>query len=169
MKETSIISNQLTKIILGTTLVGISALLIPYIYTIVPVYETAQCEKYYQLNFFNSWVDEPTLNTIFKVNIWFYLSWNWLELVILVFFTYWIRNVRDELNISLELFLINLSWILFSTLYMGFTFYSINDGKSSPDTYIQIIIITCIQLRNLITVSFSTFFCWKAKISKQLL
>lgn len=63
---------------------------------------------------------------IFKINTWFYLSWNWLELVLLVLFTYLIRNVRDELNISLELFLINMSWIFFSTLYMGFTFHYIN-------------------------------------------
>jgi len=66
------------------------------------------------------------METIYKVNTWFYLSWNWLELVTLVIFTYLIRNVRDELNISLELSLINLSWIFFSTLYMGFTFYNIH-------------------------------------------
>jgi len=73
------------------------------------------------------------------VNTWFYLSWNWLELVILVIFTYLIRNVRDELNISLELCFINLSWIFFSTLYMGFTFFNIHyeaDTLFNPPKYI---------------------------------
>jgi len=73
------------------------------------------------------------------VNTWFYLLWNWLELVTLVIFTYLIRNVRDELNISLELCLINLSWIFFSTLYMGFTFSNIHyeeDTLFNPPKYI---------------------------------
>jgi hypothetical protein len=85
---------------------------------------------------------------IFKINTWFYLSWNWLELVLLVIFTYLIRNVRDELNISLELFLINMSWIFFSMMYMGFTFKNIfyldERIEFNPPTYVSIIIISCI-------------------------
>lgn len=88
---------------------------------------------------FFSWLYENEREQIIKINTWFYLSWNWLELVILVMFTFLIRNVRDELNISLELFLINLSWTFFSTLYMGFTFFSINYEARSvfdPEEYV---------------------------------
>ncbi len=80
---------------------------------------------YYKLPFFK-WLHKDERDLIFQINTWFYLAWNWLELFILVIFTYLIRNVRDELNISLELFFINVSWTLFSSLYMGFTFYFIS-------------------------------------------
>jgi hypothetical protein len=56
LKESNIIKNELFKIISGTTLVGVISLLVPHIYTIVPVYETEQCEKYYGISFFD-WVD----------------------------------------------------------------------------------------------------------------
>jgi hypothetical protein len=61
-----------------------------------------------------------------QVNVGFYLVWNWLEVVILVVMSYWIRNVRDELNISKELFTTIFFWTLFSSIYIGTAFFYIN-------------------------------------------
>lgn len=69
-----------------------------------------------------------------QVNVGFYLFWNWLEVVILVVMSYWIRNVRDELNISKELYTIIFFWTLFSSIYIGIAFFYINiDGNVRSD------------------------------------
>ena len=112
-----------------------------------------------------------------NVNIWFYLFWNWLELFVLVIVSYRIRNVRDELNISKELFTIIINWIFFSSLYLGFTFYNVkilkidNNDKIVTDIPIpaQICNMIFIQSRNLGTVIISTLFCLKAIRSEDLL
>jgi hypothetical protein len=79
------------------------------------------------------WVgNSHTIEYIVNINIWSYLIFNWLELVVLVVISYLIRNIRDQLNISWELYLINACWIFFSTAYMGLTFYdlSVKDNYS---------------------------------------
>lgn len=51
LQERHLIVRVMLKIIGLTTVIGILALLVPYIYAIVPVYETNQCTKYYGLPF----------------------------------------------------------------------------------------------------------------------
>lgn len=51
LQERHLIVRILFKIIGLTTVIGVLALLVPYIYAIVPVYETTQCKQYYRLPF----------------------------------------------------------------------------------------------------------------------
>ena len=103
---------------------------IPHFYAIVPVYETRQCQHFYD-TFQTLSPDEATMDVIFQVNVWFYLCCNWLELCLAVMFSYRIRNVRDDLNISIELFAITFCWITFSMVYLGtaFSHITIDNGN----------------------------------------
>jgi uncharacterized membrane protein len=119
-----------------------------------------------------SWADDEIAG-ILKVNIWFYLGWNWVELLAIVVFSYRIRNVRDELDISLELFAIVGFWLTFSIVYIGSAFFFITyDATGTIQTAMpgpfQILIACCIQLRNLFTVSISSLFCLRAVQSRSL-
>lgn len=92
LRERELIFKKLLKIIAGSAVIGALSMLVPFFYSIVPVYETKQCCEYFGLSMFH-WAGD--LENVLKVNIWSYLILNWLELLILVALSYLIRNIRD--------------------------------------------------------------------------
>jgi hypothetical protein len=88
---------------------GIFALISPYLYMLIPVYETYQCYDYYGLNSEQCFIIETNLCVFFSVN--------WAQTLILVLLLYTIRNVKDELNLKKELTVIIGIWLVFSLLY----------------------------------------------------
>lgn len=88
---------------------GILALVSPYLYMLVPVYETQQCFAYYELNEDKCFIIETNQCMFFFVN--------WLQTLILVLLLFKIRNVKDELNLKNELSIIIAIWLSFSLSY----------------------------------------------------
>lgn len=116
---------------------------------------------------------DNTVKMIQTINVSFYLIWNWVEVAVLVLFSYKIRNVRDELNISTELFAIVFVWISLASVYLGIASYNIGikDGwvPEPLDTTAtsKIIVQICIHSRCLLSVIISCSFCIWAVYSKQ--
>ena len=88
---------------------GILALISPYIYMLVPVYETVQCYEYYNL--------DNTMCYIIESNLCIFFIVNWAQTLVLVLLLYKIRNVKDELNLKKELSIIIALWLIFSLSY----------------------------------------------------
>jgi hypothetical protein len=142
---------------------GLFSFFFPYLYAVVPVYETNQCEFYFT-NPSNQAFLFPLLkpnSDVFKVNIYSYLLFNWLELLLLVLLCFKIRHVKDELSIIKELLWIASFWILSSFSYfLLFSLPNLYPDLSGPARLlISELIFFWIQLRNLSTVVISTAFC----------
>ena len=74
-----------------------------------------------------------------------------------------LNNIKDELNIRLEIRAIIISWVVCSFLYFGTlqTETSFLDDDDDGNFVASVIIFVIIQTRNLSTVTISTFFCYK--------
>jgi hypothetical protein len=89
-----------------------------------------------------------------------------MELAIFVIMIYRIRNIKDELNISVEVITIMIIWISFSLGYFISLFVSIRkDGYLCPDPNMKLVYqwlnFIFIQLRNIGSLAVSSFFCYK--------
>ncbi len=79
---------------------------------LVPIYETKQCFNYYNLR-------EPSDCFIIVTNISIFFIVNWAQTLTLVMLMWKIRNVKDELNLKKELYLVIGIWLVFSLLYFS--------------------------------------------------
>lgn len=111
------------------TLFGAFSYFIPYTYSVVPVYETQACWRFFKNSSPFLRVD-PTcfMATANKIT---FISTNFFELMLLIILLYKIRDIKDELNIKIELNILIILWLLFSMLY--FITNNIYDAKESED------------------------------------
>lgn len=150
LKESNFLKKHMLIFISVITVIGMSTFYYPNIYAIVPVYETDQCQSYFQSYTVPAW--------IYDMNIYSYLVINWCELLFLVLICFKIRNVKDELSIITELLWISGSWIICSFFYFlmfNFKASAQEDGKF----LLSWGIFLTIQLRNLSTMVISATFC----------
>lgn len=96
--------------------IGIVAMFVPYLYTLIPVYETEECRNFYISNKISKVND---FSCLLLINICSFIAINWSQVLILTILCYKIINIKDELNIKKELVLIIIIWITFSVLYFG--------------------------------------------------
>lgn len=116
-----------------TSAVGLSSFFFPYVYSIVPVYETQMCFTYFESSHYViPQMTASSEDSIVQANILSFITFNWLELLAMVLIIFKIRNAKDELNIQKELVLIMILWILFSLGYFATLFYEI-DKFMDPD------------------------------------
>lgn len=98
LNEKVLILRWLLPCILVTTFIGLASFFFPWLYSMVPVYETQKCFDYYK----NSDHIFPQLHDnslVIKINIIAFISFNWLELLIMIIMIFKIRNAKDELSI----------------------------------------------------------------------
>ena len=134
----------------------------PIVSVFIPVYETKQCWEYYSTRTHyeriecNEWA-MVTNQIVFVV-------YNWIELIILIYMLYKIRNIKDELNIQSELTLIIIMWVFFSTVYFvtqQVQLSRLNVHNDQLEMLTKWIIFTAIELRNLSNTFISFCFCWR--------
>ncbi len=113
---------------------GIIFLSNPYTYSVIPVFETSDCiifyktMKDYNICDFKSDVGEciyRKFSAFWQTNIAVFIFSNWLELCVMAYALKSILHIRDELNISKEVLLINILWGLLSTVYIQIVSFSI--------------------------------------------
>jgi hypothetical protein len=124
LKESRFLKRHMAIFISCLSVLGFSAFFLPYLYAIVPVYETQQCKNFYidpENNIVYPKLDKDSI--VFTLNIYSYLLFNWLELLLMVLICFKIRNVKDELSIHRELLWIVGFWIMCSFCY--FLFFSL--------------------------------------------
>lgn len=157
LKESQLLRKTGFYFLLPSLLLGVLALASPLIYMIVPVYETYQCYEYYNL--------DSTKCYILEANLCIFYFINWSQTLILVLLLYKIRNVKDELNLKNELFIIIGIWLFFSLFYFLALQVEITSRDIDPTDsnlkYVSILIFALIQSRNMLSFSVSTFFCYK--------
>ena len=106
---------------------------------------------------------------VYDMNKYSFVILNWLELIILVFMIYKIRNVKDELNIKSELIWIMAFWILFSFGYfITLTSSHTNSTEVTISKWAYFTIFAFIQFRNLSTMAIQTFYCYRTSRNPDL-
>jgi hypothetical protein len=109
LKESEILKKTIKYFILPNLTLGIIAMFVPYAYMLIPVYETDQCYHYYTSAM--NYMGFPCFIQI--VNLCTFVTVNWVQTFILILLYYLIRNIKDELNIKLELKIIIILWAAF--------------------------------------------------------
>lgn len=175
LQEKWLITYKLVPCVISTVFYGILTLLVLEMYTVMPVYETSDCQNFYW-NFLRS--NNEQLSEfknahymIWQTNIVFFILLNCVEISALFLIAWFIRNIKDELSIKLELFYIIAGWATFSTIYIGIVSSNITFKDELIDQGInesslkcgwRAIIFCMIILRNLWTASVSTYFCYRS-------
>ena len=78
---------------------GIVGFFIPYVYTVVPVYETDQCWHWLRTFSEGIFEYEDIKCTLVEINKLAFIFWNWLELILLIGLYMLIDSIKDEMNI----------------------------------------------------------------------
>eukprot|EP00347_Sterkiella_histriomuscorum_P018536 403345140 len=161
LQEVNLIKLMLLIFILPNFLLGVIAAFIPYAYMLIPVYETQQCLSYYRSDFIQNQIHitmgPVTLCVVKTINNCVFVLINWLQTLSLILLFFRLRNIKDELNIRIELRAILFVWILFSLLY----FTTLQIEQAFDNEYSKYVIFVAIQFRNALTYMISTYFCYK--------
>ena len=161
LRENILIKWSLILLILPASIIGGIALVVPYAYMFIPVYETGPCWSYYRRNI--PWFDIDNSCFVKTINFSMFVFMNWFLIVVLLYLYHQIRNIKDELNIKFELRLIINIWIVFSISYFFALQCQMNLHVDQVEALkiTNLIIFSIIQLRNLLSFSISTFFCYR--------
>jgi predicted neutral ceramidase superfamily lipid hydrolase len=81
-----------------------------------------------------------------------------VQTISLVILMWQIRNVKDELNLKKELYIVIAIWIVFSLFYFAALQIDMNSSKDQ-DKFESQMIFAFIQVRNLLSFSVQTYFC----------
>ncbi|CDW85713.1 UNKNOWN [Stylonychia lemnae] len=163
LKEKNLIAWVMLIFILPNFILGIIAIFVPYVYVAIPIYETQQCMKYYGDSFFTDLLKINLSSTgycaISVLNICTFIIVNWLQTLVLILLFYRLRNIKDELNIKQEIRIIIIIWISFSLAYfITLQYQQYHQDENNNAT--RVAIFCFILLRNIGSVSVSTYFCY---------
>lgn len=145
------------NLILPLLIITFFSFLSPYIYMVIPVYDTQTCWNYFNAQ--ESVGNIPHTPCWMQVfNSFAFIVLNWLEIVGYAYAFWLVRNIRNELNIKREIQAILFFWTAFSITYFLLNLQlSIQDPGSLQDriTYKKLIYATLI-LRNFSTLCATT-------------
>ena len=80
---------------------SLMSFIIPYLYTIVPVYESQSCWDYFSNTALI--IDLQTIPCGMKLtNSILFVIINWAEIVAFALLFWYVRNIKNELNVKLE-------------------------------------------------------------------
>jgi hypothetical protein len=130
-RENSLIAFLMLNIILPLFVLSLIAFIIPYVYVIVPVYESDTCWDYFSNqallnNFSGIPCSMKVANSILFIVI------NWAEIFGFCLLYWIIRNIKNELNIKAEVQTMLICWMFFSLIYFS-TFLRLQSLKTSQD------------------------------------
>lgn len=121
-RENQLISFMIFNLMVPLFLLSSISFISPYIYTIIPVYDTQTCWSYfteqeYILNL------PKTSCGMQEVNAIIFVLFNWFEIAGFSIAFWVIRNIKNELNIKVELYFVLVFWTVFSIFYFAMNLY----------------------------------------------
>ncbi len=121
-RENSLIAFIIFNLLVPLFILSMISFTTPYIYTIIPVYETQTCWNYfYQQEMIMNISKTPCEMQI--ANSIIFVLFNWIEIGGFALAFWIIRNIKNELNIKLELQTILICWTTFSVFYFSANIY----------------------------------------------
>lgn len=119
-REYALIKFLLLYIIAPMSILSLLAFTVPYIYTIVPVYQSETCwQQFADKGSFHVHLD--TVPCPLKlVNSLIFVILNWGEVVGFAALFWMIRNIKNELNVKREVQAVLVLWGIFSIIYFSF-------------------------------------------------
>ena len=160
-RENHLVWFMLAYFMLPLLALSLLAFSIPYVYTIVPVYQSETC--------WNSFITEPTSNhlqlTIDYIpcgmkltNSIMFVVLNWSEVGGFALLFWLVRNIKNELNVKREVQVVLLCWGLFSVIYFSLQIKLQNSVDLVERENLRMGIFLAIQLRNITTLFATTMF-----------
>ena len=161
LRENSLITLMMVNLMLPLFILSLLSFMSPQIYTIIPVYETQTCWNYFQSHeSFTDIVDPQKKCGMQEANSIIFVFLNWMEIIGFAFLFWMVRNIKNELNVKIELQTILIFWTFFSIIYfsLNVTLQDINPDDSEKILEIKMLIFIAIILRNLSTLLATTMF-----------
>ena len=121
-RENSLISFMIFNLMVPLFLLSSLSFISPYLYVIIPVYDTRTCWNYFieQENILNL---PRTSCAMQEVNSIIFILFNWFEIAGFALAFWIIRNIKNELNIKIEIYFILIFWTIFSIFYFSMNLY----------------------------------------------
>lgn len=101
------------------TVISLLAFTIPYVYTIVPVYQSDTCwNQFTEPGSFHITIDSVPC-PLKLVNSLIFVILNWGEVVGFAGLFWMVRNIKNELNVKREVQVVLILWGVFSIIYFS--------------------------------------------------
>eukprot|EP00347_Sterkiella_histriomuscorum_P018057 403346954 len=161
-RENSLIAFMIFNLMIPLIILSLISFLVPYIYTIIPVYDTDTCWTYFiQQEKIKNIPETPC--QMQTANLIVFVVLNWFEIAGYAIAFWMVRNIKNELNIKVEIYFIIIFWTLFSIFYFSMNIYlqylhSQPSFDKDMDKTVRLMIYISIILRNFTTLCATTMF-----------